>query len=112
MFFSLLALKRADNMAQSPDFRGRQETYDRLEKIAGQIIEEEQCFSLRDLEVNGKDLIQAGMEQGPEIGKTLEALLAAVMDGKVANEKEALLEETKNIPCQQNKKTVQTAENY
>ena len=84
----------------------------RLEKIAGQIIEEEQCFSLRDLEVNGKDLIQAGMEQGPEIGKTLEALLAAVMDGKVANKKEALLEEAKNIPCQQNKKTVQTAENY
>lgn len=32
MFFSLLALKRADNMAQSPDFRSRQETYDRLEK--------------------------------------------------------------------------------
>ncbi len=112
MFFSILALKRADNMAQSPDFRSRQETYDRLEKIAGQIIEEEQCFSLRDLEVNGKDLIQAGMEQGPEIGKTLEALLAAVMDGKVANEKKALLEEAKNIPCQQNKKTVQTAENY
>ena len=31
MFFSLLALKRADNMAQSPDFRSRQETYDRLD---------------------------------------------------------------------------------
>ena len=38
--------------------------------------------------------------------------LAADMDGKVANEKKALLEEAKNIPCQQNKKTVQTAENY
>ena len=32
-----------------------------------------------------------GMKEGPEIGKALQLLLAAVMDERVENEKDALL---------------------
>lgn len=92
IFFELLALKRADNMAQSPQFSDRQKTYDKLEQIARMIIEDEQCFSLKDMAVRGSDLIRLGIGQRPEIGRILNELLEAVIDGRVANDKDALLE--------------------
>ncbi len=79
-------------MAQSPQFSDRQKTYDKLEQIARMIIEDEQCFSLKDMAVRGSDLIRLGIGQGPEIGRILNELLEAVIDGRVANDKDALLE--------------------
>jgi len=90
-FFSLILLKRADNRAQSPEYAVRQQTYDRLEEIANEILEEEQCFSLKQLAVSGADLIALGMQPGKAIGEALSMLLAAVIDERVANEKQALL---------------------
>ena len=40
----------------------------------------------------GRDLIAAGLK-GKAVGEALQALLEAVMDGKVPNEKDALLSE-------------------
>ena len=53
------------------------------------------CFSLKQLAVSGRDLIAAGMRPGPALGDTLEALLQAVMDGRVENDREKLLEMAK-----------------
>ncbi len=61
-------------MAQSPQFSDRQKTYDKLEQIARMIIEDEQCFSLKDMAVRGSDLIRLGIGQGPEIGRILNEL--------------------------------------
>ena len=91
VFFQLLQLKRADNLAQAPEYHTRQSDYDRLEAIAREIIAEQQCFCLRDLAVNGNDLRKAGMQPGKALGNALELLLSAVIDGSVANEKSALL---------------------
>ena len=87
----LVLLKRADNLAQNPQFRDRQQFLDRLEAVAAAILEEEQCFCLRDLAVNGRDLIEMGMEPGESIGNVLNTLLEAVIGGQTKNEKEALL---------------------
>lgn len=91
-FFNLIALKRADNLGQSREFRNRQVYYDRLEEIAGEIIEQEQCFSLKDLCVNGSDLISIGFKPGKEIGEMLKFLLEEVIDGKIENERQKLLD--------------------
>ena len=91
MFFELIALKRADNMAQNPKYSYRQSYYDRLESIAKEIIEKEECFSLKDLAVRGGDLLEMGIPRGKKIGQVLEKLLEAVIAGEVANEKEELL---------------------
>lgn len=91
LFFDLIALQRADNLAQSPEFRYRQKGFDEIEALAREIIAQQQCFSLKDLAVNGRDFVELGLK-GKDIGTALDMLLEAVIDGKVANEKELLIE--------------------
>ena len=91
LFFDLIKLQRADNMGQSPDFRFRQDIYNQIESIAREIIESNQCFSLKDLAVKGNDLSVLGLK-GREIGTTLGILLNAVIEGKVENTNNALIE--------------------
>lgn len=88
LFNDLLSLKRADNFGQAPEFRWRQTYYDRLAGIADDILAANACLSLKDLAVKGSDL---GLPPGPEVGKTLNFLLDAVIDGQVPNTREALL---------------------
>ena len=90
IFFDLIKLQRADNMGLSPEFLYRQETYDKLEEIARQVIEENQCFSLKDLAVGGRDLISLGLK-GKDIGTALDELLKAVIEEKCNNDKESLM---------------------
>ena len=90
IFFDLIKLQRADNMGLSPEFLYRQETYDKLEEIARQVIEENQCFSLKDLAVNGRDMISLGLK-GKDVGTALDELLKAVIEEKCANDKESLM---------------------
>lgn len=90
LFFDLVKLQRADTKGLAPEFHGREEHFDILEKMAKQIVESEDCFSLKDLKINGNDLIKEGFK-GKEIGTALSTALEAVIDGKVKNEKEMLL---------------------
>ena len=55
------------------------------------LLAEHPCFTLRDLALNGNDLKAIGLE-GPALGKALQELLEAVMDGRVPNEKAELNE--------------------
>jgi tRNA nucleotidyltransferase (CCA-adding enzyme) len=55
------------------------------------LLAEKPCFTLKDLAVNGRDLTAAGLK-GKAVGEALQFLLEAVMDGRVSNEKEALLD--------------------
>ncbi len=90
IFFDLIKLQRADNKGLAPEFLYRQETYDKLEEIASQVIEENQCFSLKDLAVNGRDMIDLGLK-GKDIGTALNELLKAVIEEKCQNGRESLL---------------------
>lgn len=96
-FYDLIALKRADNLAQNPQVAIRQEDLDKLVAISEEIIAEEQCFSLKNLAVNGSDLIAMGLPAGREIGRILEMLLEAVIDEKIPNDKAKLLEFAQKI---------------
>ena len=86
----LILLKRADNLAQAPEFHDRQQELDKGETILDRLLAEEACFSLRQLAVNGKDLTDLGLS-GPVVGQVLKKLLDIVMDGDLPNEREALL---------------------
>ena len=61
------------------------------------LLAEQPCFSLASLAVKGSDLIAAGMRPGRELGDALQHLLDAVMDGRVPNEKKALLDILPNL---------------
>ena len=61
------------------------------QKIYEEILEKGQCVSLKTLAVSGKDLIQAGMKPGKELGEKLGEFLEIVLDNPELNTKEALL---------------------
>ena len=93
LFPRYLEVKDADTRAQS-DFRF-QEKMDYLEEVRHlyrKILEEGDCLSLKDLAVNGKDLIAAGMKPGREIGEVLGAMYRDVIDDPEHNNKEYLME--------------------
>ena len=93
LFPLYLEVKDADTRAQS-DFRF-QEKMDYLEEVRllyRKILEEGDCLSLKDLAVNGKDLIAAGMKPGREIGEVLGAMYRDVIDDPEHNNKEYLME--------------------
>lgn len=89
-FFDLVELQRADNLAQAEQYRFRQENFDRLEKLANEVIAADECFSLKKLAVNGYDMINMGLS-GKSIGEMLECLLNCVIDGSVENEHDKLV---------------------
>lgn len=95
-FFLLMALKKADNRAQSPASQGRLDLYDRIEERARTILEEGQCFTLKDLAITGRDLLSLGMKPGPALGKALYALLELVMEETLPNDRAALLQHAQN----------------
>jgi len=93
LFPLLLEVKRADFLAQSMYMREEKEAELReLEKIYRQILEEKNCISLKDLAVNGGDLIKAGIKPGKEIGEILQKLLDLVLESPECNTKDFLLE--------------------
>ena len=86
----LLALQAADMGS-----KGTGKTHDtihlhQIANLAYDIRNEFACISLRDLAVNGHDLLKLGYT-GPAIGQALQYLLNQVLDENVPNEKEALL---------------------
>ena len=91
-FFQLLEVKRADNMGQAYELvKSRLSELEEMKAEAEEIIAQGQCFSLKNLAVNGRDVIAAGIAPGPEVGRVLDRLLEQVLSGEVPNEREALL---------------------
>ena len=86
----LLDVKRADNLAQAPACRAMQGEIDKAERILNQLLEENACVSLRQLAVNGRDLLALGLS-GPAVGAALQKLLDAVLEETLPNERAALL---------------------
>lgn len=91
----LLDVKRADNLAQAPDYRFVQGEIHKAEAILDRLVAEGACVSLGRLAVNGRDLLGLGLS-GPAVGKTLRTLLDAVLDETLPNERAALLAAARN----------------
>lgn len=91
----LLDVKRADNLAQAPEYRAVQGEIDKAEAILDQLLAESACVSLRQLAVNGRDLLALGLS-GPAVGRILRTLLDAVLDETLPNQRAALLAAAQN----------------
>lgn len=64
---------------------------DELQELTSKIRSDGDCLSLKDLAVNGQDLIAAGIKPGKEIGIILEHMLNDVLEHPEDNQKEILL---------------------
>lgn len=92
-FRRLLNVRRADIKAQADmNQETRLQKIDNIGYILEEVLQDEECFSLKDLAVNGRDLITIGYKPGKEIGEVLNNLLDSVISGENINEKEKLLE--------------------
>lgn len=97
---ALFAVKRADTLAQSMYRRDEKLAYiDSYERMYHEILEKHQCLMVKDLAVNGKDLIEAGMKPGKEIGVCLKELLEIVLEDPGKNTRDILLQAVRSL-CQ------------
>ncbi len=89
---ALFALRRADNIgsgARSPRMYALEALWQRVqEEIAAA-----NAFSLRDLAIDGNDVMrELGIPPGPEVGRILNVLFERVLDEPALNTREKLIE--------------------
>lgn len=87
---TLLTIKKSDRGALSEEYRDISEGTAQTLAWLKEIEENNECCTLKNLAVTGNDLIKQGFS-GEEVGKKLEQLLDAVIEGKVENTKDHLL---------------------
>ncbi|MBD3168572.1 MAG: HD domain-containing protein [candidate division Zixibacteria bacterium] len=94
--FDLLDLRRADIIAQG---RGQNPAQvDKFEKRIRDELERKPPFSVKDLDINGWDLMEEfKLKPGPLIGDILNYLLELVLDEPELNKKEILLQNAKEF---------------
>jgi tRNA nucleotidyltransferase (CCA-adding enzyme) len=90
----MLALRVADRLGG-----GATETSWRLEEFKKRLLEvQKQPFSVKDLKIDGNDVMrELKLKPGPEVGKILEQLFNDVVEKKVENQKENLLEKLQSL---------------
>ncbi len=92
IFPLVLLLHQADICAQS-DYK-KEEKLQRnayIKELYDKIRARGECLNLKNLAVTGKDLIEAGIAPGKEIGLILQNMLELVLENPEANTKENLL---------------------
>lgn len=87
----LIDVKKADIAAHKVGtFEERLAKCDVLLAIIDDVIGEQQCFSIKDLAIDGNDIIQLGIPEGVEVGRVLRNLLDKVINNELVNETEIL----------------------
>ena len=95
-FQDLLAVKRADCLAQSMYHREEKLAYiAELERVFNEVVAAGDCLKIKDLKINGKDLLAMGVPQGQKIGEILTTLFDEVVENPQLNEREYLLQRAK-----------------
>lgn len=88
----LFAVQRADIYGHKPELIPQMLCeVDRMEEGFRGIVARQECVSLKQLAVTGRDLLAVGYSSGPALGQTLRALLAEVLNEPEKNERETLL---------------------
>lgn len=85
----MLHLRVADRLGG-----GASETSWRLEEFKKRLLEvQKQPFSIKDLKINGRDVMEVLCTgPGPKVGKILEEIFNQVVENKLPNEREVLLQ--------------------
>ena len=87
----LLLLQEADMGSKGTGIAGEAAPFGQIRTLIAEIQAENACLSLKDLAVNGSDLIALGFTPGKALGACLQSLLEQVLDETLANDRAALL---------------------
>ena len=86
----LLALQKADFCGKGVEEKAAPD-FSTIDALLEEILAEDACLTVKDLAVDGKDLLELGFEAGPDLGACLEQLLDLVQDEEIPNSREQLL---------------------
>jgi tRNA nucleotidyltransferase (CCA-adding enzyme) len=92
----LLDIRMADILAHAEGTQeSRIERCNAVRGLAGSILAEKQCFTIKDLSISGTDVLDLGVPQGKLVGEILNHLLDKVISGELDNKREILIDESK-----------------
>ncbi|MDI9508664.1 MAG: CCA tRNA nucleotidyltransferase [Clostridiales bacterium] len=94
----LFEVNYADTSGKNP--KNNKEKFQQLEeakRLYKLMLINNECVSLKELDISGKDLIAAGFKPGKKMGLLLNHLLDAVIEDPTINKKEILLNIAKDI---------------
>lgn len=93
----LILVHLSDVLAQNPDtWEGKLELIYKAWDEFQIIMKQNQAVSIKELAINGKDLIELGVAPGKGMGEILTHLLEIVLENPTKNTRETLLELVKN----------------
>ena len=96
-FRRLLDVRRADYYTHSDACRfGRHAELDEITPLLDEIIAQGQCFSLKDLAADGRDMMALGAH-GQTVGKLLDALLNLVISEELPNDRDILVDKAREL---------------
>ena len=85
-FKRMLDLRMADIYAHSPGTQvERMKECAKVRAVLDEVLEQQQCFTLKDMHINGDDIINLGVLEGKEVGEILRYLLDEVIAGNIQN---------------------------
>ena len=91
----LLKLREADRLGSGNRKDKESKAIPKLLARIDKIIEEENAITVKDLKINGNDLMKEfNLKPGPIVGKILNYLLDLILDEPSLNDKEKLMEKT------------------
>lgn len=87
----LIELHRADTLGLSESYHSRVDIFEEANAVMDELLREDSsCFALRDLAINGNDVMAMGFK-GKQIGQVLQSCLDAVLEERIPNERGPLL---------------------
>ena len=86
----LIELHKADTLGQSALCLHRLEIFEAVYALMDELLQEGSCFSLKDLAINGRDILALGFT-GKKIGLVLQGCLDAVLEEQIPNDRTALM---------------------
>ena len=92
-FKRLLNLRRADIMAQSELNKDKRlQKLNAINKCLEEVLAEKPAFSIRDLEIDGKDVMNLmHINEGKDVGRLLNKIMNLVIDGNLDNDRHDLI---------------------
>ena len=90
-FEAFLSLREADRKCHSYASDPKFIKIEDLRQNFTLILENRLAFCLKDLDINGYDIINLGIKPGPQVGKLLTILLEKVINEEIPNKKDDLI---------------------
>lgn len=95
IFLDLLTLKKAKSESNSDELEKNH--LFKIEQLTKSIIENNECYCLKQLNITGKDLLKLEFNQGKKIGEILNIILDKVIMEELENNKACLIAFAKTL---------------